>query len=219
MGELTALRQRLVDGPDSLGARNRLRRWEWLQDTFPGISSMSVIDLGGTVDAWLRAPLRPASVHVVNLEPQPAATPDWLTAEQGDACALPASLDGATYDLVFSNSVIEHVGGHVQRLRFAGEVHRLAPCHWIQTPYRYFPIEPHWLFPGFQFMPVSVRAEISRRWPLVHTRSASHQDGVQAAMGVELLSRTEMASYFPDSVLRFERAVGAIKALIAVKTA
>ena len=99
------------------------------------------------------------------------------------------------------------------------EVHRLAARHWIQTPYRYFPIEPHWLFPGFQFMPVSVRAEISRRWPLVHTRSASHQDGVRAAMGVELLSRTEMASYFPDSTLRFERAVGAIKALIAVKTA
>jgi hypothetical protein len=111
------------------------------------------------------------------------------------------------------------VGGHAQRLRFAAEVHRLAARHWIQTPYRYFPIEPHWLFPGFQFMPVSVRAEISRRWPLVHTRSASHQDGVQAAMGVELLSRTEMASYFPDSTLRFERAVGAIKALIAVKTA
>ena len=38
-------------------------------------------------------------------------------------------------------------------------------------------------------------------------------------MGVELLSRTEMASYFPGSVLRFERAMGAIKALIAVKTA
>ena len=156
MVELTALRQRLVDGPDSLGERNRARRWQWLQDTFPDLSSMSVIDLGGTVEAWLRAPLRPAAVHVVNLEPQPGTTPDWLTAEQGDACALPPSLDGASYDLVFSNSVIEHVGGHAQRLRFAAEVHRLAARHWIQTPYRYFPIEPHWLFPGFQFMPVDV---------------------------------------------------------------
>ena len=73
MVELTALRQRLVDGPDSLGERNRARRWQWLQDTFPDLSSMSVIDLGGTVEAWLRAPLRPAAVHVVNLEPQPAS--------------------------------------------------------------------------------------------------------------------------------------------------
>ncbi len=37
---------------------------------------------------------------------------------------------------------------------------------WVQTPYRYFPIEPHWIFPGFQFLPLSARTEISRRWPL-----------------------------------------------------
>jgi len=219
VGELTALRQRLVDGPDSLGQRNRQRRWAWLREEFPGIESMSVIDLGGTVEAWLRAPVRPASVHVVNLEVQPKDNPDWLTAEPGDACALPASLDGAAFDLVFSNSVIEHVGGHAQRVKFAGEVHRLAPRHWVQTPYRYFPVEPHWLFPGFQFLPVSARAEISRRWPLVHTRSASHAAGVAAAMGVELLSRTEMAAYFPDSALRYERVAGVVKALIAVKKA
>lgn len=219
MGELTALRQRLVDGPDSLGQRNRQRRWAWLREEFPSIESMSVIDLGGTVEAWLRAPVRPATVHVVNLEAQPKDTPDWLTAEQGDACALPASLDGAAFDLVFSNSVIEHVGGHAQRVKFAAEVHRLAPRHWVQTPYRYFPVEPHWLFPGFQFLPVSARAEISRRWPLVHTRSPSHAAGVAAAMSVELLSRTEMASYFPGSALRYERVAGVVKALIAVKKA
>ncbi len=219
MSAMNGLRQRLVDGPDSLGERSRLRRWEWLRDTFPQIESMSVIDLGGTVEAWLRAPVHPASVHVVNLEAQPSGRPDWITAEQGDACALPPSLAGARYDLVFSNSVIEHVGGHAQRVKFAAEVHRLAPRHWVQTPYRYFPIEPHWLFPGFQFLPVTMRAEISRRWPLVHTPSPSHEDGVQAALSVELLSRTEMATYFPDSKIRFERAMSAIKALIAVKTA
>jgi hypothetical protein len=219
VGELTALRQRLVDGPDSLGQRNRQRRWAWLREEFPGIESMSVIDLGGTVEAWLRAPVRPATVHVVNLEAQPKDTPDWLTAEQGDACALPASLDGAAFGLVFSNSVIEHVGGHAQRVKFAAEVHRLAPRHWVQTPYRYFPVEPHWLFPGFQFLPVNARAELSRRWPLVHTRSESREQGLRAAMSVELLSRTEMTFYFPDSALRTERMMGMVKSLIAVKTA
>jgi Methyltransferase domain len=219
VGELTALRQRLVDGPDSLGQRNRQRRWAWLCEEFPGIESMSVIDLGGTVEAWLRAPVRPASVHVVNLEVQPKDNPDWLTAEQGDACALPASLDGAAFDLVFSNSVIEHVGGHAQRVKFAGEVHRLAPRHWVQTPYRYFPIEPHWLFPGFQFLPLAARAELSRRWPLVHTRSRSRDEGLRAVMGVELLGRAEMAFYFPHSTLMTERIGGMVKSLIATKTA
>jgi hypothetical protein len=179
---------------------------------------MSIIDLGGTVDAWIRAPLRPASVHVVNLESPADEIPAWIRADQADACSLPASIAGGSYDLVFSNSVIEHVGGHAQRMRFADSVHKLANRHWVQTPYRYFPIEPHWLFPGFQFLPLNIRAEISCRWPLVHTPSQNKDDGLRAAMGVELLSCTEMAFYFPDSRLRFERMIGAVKSLIAVKT-
>lgn len=178
---------------------------------------MSVIDLGGTVEAWQRAPIRPARVHVVNLESPPEEMPDWIRADQADACSLPPRISDGTYDLVFSNSVIEHVGGHVQRMRFAEAVHKLAERHWVQTPYRYFPIEPHWLFPGFQFLPLAVRAELSCRWPLAHTLSESWDDGLSAAMSVELLSRAEMAAYFPDSTLRFERMMGAVKSLIAVK--
>ena len=215
---LHALRNRVVDAPDSVGARKRARRWQWLREAFPGIGSMSVIDLGGTVETWLRAPVRPGAVHVVNLEAPPAEVPDWIRADRADACDLPEHIAGSRYDLVFSNSVIEHVGGHAQRMRFAAAVHRLAPKHWVQTPYRYFPIEPHWLFPGFQFLPLVVRGEISHRWPLMHTPSASRSEGITAAMEVELLSRTELGYYFPDSVLRQEKAMGLVKSLIAVKT-
>ena len=216
LSRLHALRNRIVDEPDSLAERSRARRWERFRTTFTDIESMSVIDLGGTVEAWLRAPVRPVLVHVVNLQAPPDDIPEWIHADQADVCDLPEQVARGEYDLAFSNAVIEHVGGHAQRLRFADAVHNLAPAHWIQTPYRYFPIEPHWLFPGFQFLPLTARAEISRRWPLVHTQSASHADGVQAAMGVELLSRTEMACYFPDSELQYEKAMGMIKSLIAV---
>jgi hypothetical protein len=217
MGQLHELRNRLVDAPGSVGERRRAGRWERLRTTFPEIESMSVMDLGGTAEAWLRAPLRPASVHVLNLEPEPEDLPDWIRADQADATALPPAIIGASYDLVFSNSVIEHVGGHVQRMRFADAVHKMAQRHWVQTPYRYFPIEPHWLFPGFQFLPLTVRAEISRRWPLVHTQSPNRDEGLRAAMSVELLSRTEMAFYFPDSEICTERMLGTAKSLIAIK--
>jgi hypothetical protein len=218
MDSLQNLRNRVVDSPGSLGERRRARRWDWLRGDFGEIESMSVIDLGGTVDTWVRSPLRPASVHVVNLEPQPDTMPDWIRADQADACSLPAHIAGGTYDLVFSNSVIEHVGGHAQRMRFADAVHKLATRHWVQTPYRYFPVEPHWLFPGFQFLPLTMRARISCRWPLSHTPTKNTGDGLRAAMGVELLSCSEMAFYFPASTLRFERMMGAVKSLIAVKT-
>jgi hypothetical protein len=127
------------------------------------------------------------------------------------------SVRGASYDLVFSNSVIEHVGGHAQRVRFADSVHNLAQRHWVQTPYRYFPIEPHWLFPAFQFLPLSARAEVSRRWPLAHTLSSTREEGLRGAMSVELLSQTEMGFYFPHSRIVRERLLGAVKSLIALK--
>jgi hypothetical protein len=218
MSGLHAVRERFVDAPESLGERKRARRWSWLLQAFPEVESMSVIDLGGTAEAWLRAPVRPASLHVVNLEVRSEPVPSWIRSDQADACDLPPHIGNAKYDLVYSNSVIEHVGGHAQRMRFAEAVHKLASRHWVQTPYRYFPIEPHWLFPGFQFLPLNLRAHLSQRWPLVHTQSPTRDEGLRAAMGVELLSRSEMAFYFPDSVLRAERMLGAVKALIATKT-
>jgi hypothetical protein len=104
-------------------------------------------------------------------------------------------------------------------MRFAAAVHELAARHWVQTPYRYFPVEPHWLFPGFQFLPLIVKAEVSRHWPLVHTRSASREEGLRAAIAVELLSWTEMCLYFPGSQIQPERMAGLVKSLIAVSGA
>jgi hypothetical protein len=216
---MRGVRERFVDSPTSLGAKARARRWEWFQQAFPDIASMSVIDLGGRAESWLRAPVRPAHVCVVNLEQPTGTAPEWITEEQGDACELPEHVRKGEYDLVFSNSVLEHVGGHERRQRFADAVHELAPRHWVQTPYRYFPVEPHFLFPGFQFLPLAARVRLVRHWPLVHTPPEDRATALRVAIWVELLSRTEMAYYFPYSTVRAERLGGLAKSLIAVKTA
>jgi hypothetical protein len=117
---------------------------------------------------------------------------------------------------VFSNSLIEHVGGHAMRVRLSDEVHQLAPYHWVQTPYRYFPLEPHWLFPLMQFLPVVARGPIARRWPLAHTRPASPDEARDSVMWTELLSVTEMKAYFPRSTMAKERLFWLTKSLIAI---
>lgn len=187
----------------------------WLAGAFPDLAEMSVIDLGGRLRTWQRAPVRPRRVHVVNLEGPQAEVPGWAVFDQGDACALPARIARCRYDLVFSNSVIEHVGGHERRLRFAESVHTLAGAHWVQTPYRYFPIEPHWLAPGLQFLPVAARAEVARFWPLAIWRPASYEEALTRILNVELLDRTQMRYYFPASILRCEKLFGITKSLIA----
>jgi hypothetical protein len=181
---------------------------------------MSIIDLGGTLTAWRQAPVRPARVHIVNLlDKPPADVPDWAEVHQGDACALPEHLAARRYDLVYSNSVIEHIGGHHRRMRFAETVHALADAHWVQTPYRYFPVEPHWLFPFMQFLPVRARVTIARRWVLAHTRNADPRRATRIVLSTELLDRTQMRYYFPDSHIRTERYAGLPKSLIAVRGA
>ena len=219
-GRLSALKQirsQLVEGTNSVGERYRARRWDLLRATFPEIESMTVLDLGGRPGMWLRAPFQPTFIHIVNLQAPPPEFPDWMRVDQGDACALGPEVAGNSYDLVFSNSVLEHVGGHAQRARFAANVRELGPRYWVQTPYRYFPLEPHWLFPGFQFFPLNVRAEISRRWPLVHFPPENRTASIRRVMEIELVSKTEMCAYFPDSTLLSEKTSGLTKSLIAVK--
>ncbi|MGH8905614.1 MAG: class I SAM-dependent methyltransferase [Egibacteraceae bacterium] len=211
------LRSRLVEAPGSFGERSRLRRWETFRTCFPDAGQMRVIDLGGTTESWIRAPVRPLHVCVLNLAPADREPPEWITPIQGDACAPPEALLRERFDLVFSNSLIEHVGGHFRRAALADAIARLASRHWVQTPYRYFPIEPHWLFPGFQFLPLAARAWLSHRWPLMHTRAGTQASALAASLEIELLSRTEMTFYFPDSRILDERVGPLTKSLIAIK--
>lgn len=218
----SVVRRLLVDSPVSVGARARARRWQLVRELYPNISEMSVIDLGGTVESWLRTPVRPKSVTVVNLFEPGRSELDWLMPVTGDACAARNALAGAgamtSFDLVFSNSLLEHVGGHAKRAELAAEVRELAPRHWVQTPYRYFPVEPHWLFPFMQFLPVAVRIPIAHKWPLSHSKPASRAEAQSNVLWTDLVGITEMRAYFPESRIVREKVAGLTKSITAVIT-
>jgi hypothetical protein len=176
-----------------------------------------VLDLGGTIEFWQSASDRPAHLTLLNQGATPDSRLPWAEVLSGDACSPPDIVTRRSFDLVYSNSTIEHVGGHARRQQFAESVHGLGEHMWVQTPYRYFPIEPHFVFPWFQHLPVAARAAVAARWPLTPpefpTDPALIRDEV---MSIELLSITEMADYFPEAELRYERVTGIVKSLIAV---
>lgn len=201
------------DEAPSFGTRLRAQRFEMFLRRFPSIGDMRVLDLGGTVTHWMHHDARPASVVVLNIDDQQTDL-DWVTVVHGDACDPPAAVTRERFDLVYSNSVIEHVGGHARRFQFAEVAQERASAHWIQTPYRYFPIEPHWIFPGLQFLPTAARARLAPLWPL----APAHPTGRQAVgdvLEIELLSKTEFSFYFPESVIVKETFAGLTKSLIA----
>ncbi len=120
---------------------------------------------------------------------------------RGDARALP--FEDGSFDIAYSNSLVEHLHPG-DRGRFASEVRRVARRYWVQTPNRYFPVEPHVLLPGFQFLPERARR---RLWGLGMPRTEYEP--------IELLSADELRELFPDAVIVRERFAGLTKSLIA----
>jgi hypothetical protein len=215
-------RQFFVESPKSIGACAREQRWQLFGRLFPDIAALHVVDLGGTTEWWHRAPVRPASVTIVNLVEPGETSESWLRPVVGDACAARQALSDAgcpsSYDMAFSNSLIEHVGGHAARSALAREVLALAPRYWVQTPYRYFPVEPHWLFPGLQFVPMAARAPLAARWPLSHSQPADPASAMAEVQWTELIGIAELRAYFPDSEIHREKLAGLTKSIVATAT-
>jgi len=205
----------------------RRRRQELLLARFPNLADMRVLDLGGEAHTWTALEAGPREVTLLNIpwraEEQAqelAGRPEaaWLTPVGGDACDPPAELRDDHFDLVYSNSVIEHVGGHQRRRAFSYYAQALGDHHWIQTPNRYFPVEPHWVCPGMQYLPPRARAAVTTVWPIGNytRRRESLTQRMGDVLAVELLSASELRFYFPQSKIVRERVAGLAKSLIAV---
>jgi len=207
---MSLVRDLLIDHAkdSSMAARARLNRWAVLSGRFPGLASMSVVDLGGEPAAWLRSPVRPRSLVCVNLN-ESIATEGGIEVIRGDACTIK---DIGHFDLVYSNSCIEHVGGHDRCMAFANNVRELGDHYWVQTPYRYFPIEPHYIFPGAQFLPLRLQMLVGEKWSLSFV-GATADDG----LSIDLLSKTSLAYYFPEAEIWKEKMFGLTKSLVALR--
>jgi hypothetical protein len=139
-------------------------------------------------------------------------TSQWLgspnvTALQADGTKLPFA-DGE-FDVGFSNSVIEHVPPELQPA-FAAEMARVTKRYYVQTPNRWFPIEPHYQLPLFQFLPRRVRMALNRRFALGWQAKGEWEE-------ITLLGARDLRRLFPDAEIHRERVLGLTKSLIAVR--
>lgn len=137
-------------------------------------------------------------------------------------------LANGEYDVVFCSSVIEHVTGpkaemialddqaefrakawDVQR-RFADELRRVAKRYFVQTPYRYFPIECH------SWMPIFVD-DLPRPTQRTLMRAVAPFWPADVQPDWNLLNRYQMARLFPDAEIEEEKALGFLKSMIAIR--
>jgi hypothetical protein len=210
-----ALTRRFVGAYDrgSLSERFRARRWADLAGTFPDLPDMSVLDVGGDARAWTLSGLRPRRLVLLNVVEQEGLEP-WMESVVADACDPP---DLGEFDLAYSNAVIGHVGGHYRRLQYAETIRRHRR-YWVQTAYRYFPVEPNFLVPGLQHLPRALQARVVMRWPIGNYATVKDRDrALMRLLEIELLSASELRFYFPEAEIRRDRLAGLTKSLIAVR--
>jgi hypothetical protein len=167
-----------------------------------------ILDLGGSPEIWRLLEGR-YDVTLVNLpggmEKLAGAEPERRSDHSvvwADACDLRDVFADGAFDVVFSNSVIEHVGDASRRRAFAREVRRLAPAYWVQTPSPRFPIEPHTGVPYFFRLPRQARERLLARWRESLPLYAEMVDGTT------VVTREEMQSLFPDARVYSERVLG-----------
>jgi hypothetical protein len=207
------------DRDGSLSQRLRERRFarfEALVARMPG--PVRVIDVGGTHELWEQAGWadRPGvSVTLVNIVAQPQRHEN-LVPVVGDATNL-ADVDDGGYDIAFSNSVIEHLFTHDNQAAMAREVRRVARAYWVQTPNFWFPMEPHFLVPGWQWLPEAARVAILRRRGVGWMgRCPDPQEARERVREVRLMRRRELGRLFPGATLVPERFGGLVKSWTAI---
>ncbi len=212
--------KRLVDNADpaSLAVKLRRRRFELflkLLDSVP--APVKVLDVGGTARFWGTMPASGRDrlrITLVNLERQPVDGTDMLSVT-GDATDLSQFADGA-FDVVFSNSVIEHLYTFDAQIRMANEVRRVGKRYFVQTPNLYFPMEPHFLVPGFQFFPVDLRVWLVSHFDVGWYKRIPDRAAARAEVeSIRLLSRADLRRLFPEARIYEERFAGLVKSFVA----
>lgn len=220
------------ENPHSLGSYLRRRRQKLLKRLIDHRfekkqAPIQILDIGGRRYYWelLSAEYlaaRDVHITIVNLpsEANLDENSERITITTGNGCDLNEYAD-SSFDIVHSNSTIEHLGSWENMQRFAHEVRRLAPSYFIQTPYYWFPIEPHYVAPFVHWIPESWRAQLLTRMTLGnYPRANSFEDAMVMVKDAHLLNIAQMKRLFPDARMHYEY-LGPLppKSLIAVKWA
>lgn len=167
---------------------------------------LTVLDVGGCPDYWDNIGIegigRIVLLNMNSAELERRREFELFEDQVGDARDLSAFKD-KSFDLVHSNSVIEHVGLWNDMCRMAEECMRVGTSGWVQTPAWEFPIEPHFRMPFIHWAGQPTRRALLRFSKTYG--SLGVRDRRRHVDRINLLSKAEVKALFPDSQIWVER--------------
>ncbi len=211
--------KRIADNRDeqSLSIQFRRKRFAFFLSLLSRLERpVHILDIGGTGAYWKTMGLDANDqvfITLLNLT-QDNVTLPYLTSIVGDARHI--QVEDCSFDIVFSNSVIEHVGNYPDQAQMANEVRRVGKNYFVQTPNKYFPLEPHFLFPLFQFLPLMIRVWLLQNFDLGwFTKTSDARKAKEIVESIRLLDKKEFGKLFPDATIYEEKILGMTKSFVA----
>ncbi len=206
------------NNPASLSHKLRTKRFEFFLSLINHLPRpLSILDIGGTTAFWEAMDFNNegVSITLLNLSAQPIDRKGFISVS-GDATNL--QYPNQSFDIVFSNSVIEHLFDRESQQKMAAEIQRVGKYYFIQTPNFWFPIEPHWVFPFFQYLPFPVRVFLTQHLTLGHIQKIRNKEDAEKQVAeIKLLSLREMQSLFPLANIHREKFFFLNKSFVAYK--
>jgi 2-polyprenyl-3-methyl-5-hydroxy-6-metoxy-1,4-benzoquinol methylase len=204
----------------SLGHKFRAKRLQEFErlffSHFSGSEKIEILDVGGAAYFWQTSALLShpgVRITLLNFQLEETSHPS-LRSVQGDATDMREFKNG-TFDLVFSNSVIEHLYTFEKQQKMASEIMRVGKSYFIQTPNVYFPIEAHYALPFAQYYSKAFLHFILTKTKFSRLKKWNSAEASQYIAEIRLLNAKEMKALFPGASLLKEKVLGLTKSFTA----
>lgn len=188
---------------------------------------LEIVDLGGTVAFWARwgigaeDGMRITLINNHHIDPTNRGSTNpfpFIADRLADATALSKD-DFRGYDLVFSNSFLEHLESPSAQARLAGAIVESGTAYFIQVPNKGSPVDPHFpspFVPFFALYPDWLRARILTVGAFGSgSRSPSLAEARTRMRYYNPIGRRELEALFPNAAITMEKPFGVPTSLLA----
>jgi len=219
------------DNPRSIGSKFRAKRIaplrEMINKAYQQHGKVSIIDVGGTKTYWnligdKMLAEKNVTITVVNLagtlyEGGGKNNDKSFTYIEADGCDL-SQFEDKSFHIAHSNSVIEHVGSWERMVKFAEEVRRVGENYFVQAPYFWFPIEPHFMVPFIHWFSEQIRVSLVMKYSMGEYKKTGNLDeAVNLVKHIHLPDKKMFSRLFSDAEIKQEKVFLFTKSLIAIK--